>query len=300
MNPNRFSVYMRSVDASYLEEAQRTVPDKKRRIIKWLLPKVICLAILVIGLVVWRPWLDMQDAVTAEAVAEAGYELPKPDGVQNVAYSFVELEGQSESAAQIEFTVSTTAYTVRALHTNAPCNIEQMAAVSDPLSWTDGEFSFAVYSAEGNMSVLNWHDSSKGVQYALIAAGDKMELLDIGIDVFNEMGSSLAAAPEGAVSIVFDVFEDFGTVIRQTEFILDFDRFFFRAAELPDTDISGETVGGEVRSISIDGIDAQLSLGTDGTGKLIWTNASGTSCSLFMPKDAGEEKLLSVARTLIP
>ena len=295
---------MRSVDASYLEEAQSPIPNRKRRVIKWLLPKAVCFILLVIGLLIWKPWEDMQYAVTGEEIAAAGYVFEVPDGARNVSYSFAEPMDNGAQPAQMEFTVASSAYTVRALQTGTPCDLFDFPDAEYELTWTDGEYVFSFASANSHENWLCWSAVEEKVQYALYAAVDKADLLDIAADILDKQGQPLVAAPQDAVNVEFDVFEAEGLTIRQTEFILDFDQFVYRIAD-PVTasnipaDISGQGDFANIENVVINGCEARLSNDEDGAGKITWNDASsGCFCSLYMPDDASAQKLQQIAAAL--
>ncbi len=304
MKANRFHVYMRSVDASYLEEAQSPVPNRKGRVIKWLMPKAVCFILLVIGLLIWKPWEDMQYAVTGEEMAAAGYAFVEPEGARNISYSFAEPLDEGAQVAQLEFTVSTSAYTLRALQTDAPCDLFDFPDADYELTWADGEYSFSFASADSHENWLCWNAPEEKVQYALYAAVDKADLLDLAVDILDKQGHPLAAAPLDAVNVKFDVFEDMGLTVRQTEFILDFDQFVYRIADMLTfsailEDISGQGDFASIENVVINGADARLTYDEGGEGKITWIDAaSGCICSLYMPDDATAQKLQLMAETL--
>lgn len=295
---------MRSVDDSYLEEAQSPIPNRKRRVIKWLLPKAVCFILLVIGLLIWKPWEDMQYAVTGEEIAAAGYVFEVPDGARNISYSFAEPMDNGAQPAQMEFTVASSAYTVRALQTDAPCDLFDFPDAEYELTWTDGEYVFVFGSAGSHVNWLSCYCPERDMQYAFYATVDKADLMDVAADLLDRLNCPFARAPQDAVNVKFDVFEAEGLTIRQTEFILDFDQYVYRIAEpispiSSDTDITGEVDLTNITTTQINGSEARLSYDEDGAGKITWIDASsGCLCSLYMPDDASAQKLQQIAAAL--
>lgn len=305
MNRTRFTLYMRAVDDSFLEEAQRSLPNRKQRVLRWLLPKVVCLCLLLIGLFIWQPWKDMENAVTKEDMTAQGYFFEAPDGADNVAYSFAALENDvSVQVAQMEFTRSNAAYTCRALHREKPCNITGLNADEDTFKWNSRDYQMQLCVLENNLAWISWYSAGDHVQYSLSAQDGKAALLDTAVSLLREMDHNMALAPEAAVNVKFDVFTENGLTVTETGFISDFVQYTYRTAATdatssPAADISGMGDYAVKAETQIQHCDAYLSYEEGGAGKIIWFDAVlGQLHSLYMDDDASEEALLQMAQVL--
>ena len=292
---DKFQTLMNAIDDDLLEEAM--TPVKRRKSIPWIGTAIAACLVLVIGIATVA---GRSPTVTAEQLAEMGYEMKLPNTAQRVRYKVVSLAEQK--AAQASFVIQGNRYIYQTVKTQEKQQLSD--STSQVLSWDAGKLDLQLLSSPSATSV-SWYLPNEQAQCYLTAHADSREVLTTASKILKATGLDVTVAPDHAENVTYNAFRMDGLTIAETTFQIDGITYAYRMAgtrELMENfaDISGmadpfdHVAAGEVYWCR-----AKVIFNEGEQGKILWFDlVPGILYSMTMDTGASEEALLEMANSL--
>ena len=292
---DKFHILMNAVDDDLLEEAM--TPVKRRRPMPWVGAAIAACLVLVIGLTQFAGHVP---PVTADQLAEMGYEIKLPQKAEKIRYEIVSLAEQK--AAQASFVIQGTKYIYQTVKTQEQLQLSD--GKDQVLSWDAGMLDIQLLSFPSTTSV-SWYLESEQTQCYLTAHADTRKVLTTASQILRATGLNVTVAPDDAENVTYNAFRLDGLTVAETTFQIDGITYAYRMAgtgELPQhiTDISGlDGSFDQVAAGNIYWCRAKVMFNEGGQGKVLWFDlVPGILYSMTMDSGASEEALLDIANSL--
>ena len=292
---DKFQTLMHAIDDDLLEEAM--TPVKRRKSIPWIGTAIAACLVLVIGIATVA---GRSPAVTAEQLAEMGYEMKLPNTAQRVRYKVVSLAEQK--AAQASFVIQGNRYIYQTVKTQEKQQLSD--STSQVLSWDAGKLDLQLLSSPSATSV-SWYLPNEQTQCYLTAHADSREVLTTASKILKATGLDVTVAPDHAENVTYNAFRMDGLTIAETTFQIDGITYAYRMAgtrELMENfaDISGmDDPFDHVAAGEVYWCRAKVIFNEGEQGKILWFDlVPGILYSMTMDTGASEEALLEMANSL--
>ena len=292
---DKFQTLMNAIDDDLLEEAM--TPVKRRKSIPWIGTAIAACLVLVIGIATVA---GRSPAVTAEQLAEMGYEMKLPNTAQRVRYKVVSLAEQK--AAQASFVIQGNRYIYQTVKTQEKQQLSD--STSHVLSWDAGKLDLQLLSSPSATSV-SWYLPNEQTQCYLTAHADSREVLTTASKILKATGLDVTVAPDHAENVTYNAFRMDGLTIAETTFQIDGITYAYRMAgtrELMENfaDISGmDDPFDHVAAGEVYWCRAKVIFNEGEQGKILWFDlVPGILYSMTMDTGASEEALLEMANSL--
>ena len=292
---DKFQTLMHAIDDDLLEEAM--TPVKRRKSIPWIGTAIAACLVLVIGIATVA---GRTPPVTAEQLAEMGYEMKLPNTAQRVRYKVVSLAEQK--AAQASFVIQGNRYIYQTVKTQEKQQLSD--STSQVLSWDAGKLDLQLLSSPSSTSV-SWYLPNEQTQCYLTAHADSREVLTTASKILKATGLDVTVAPDHAENVTYNAFRMDGLTIAETTFQIDGITYAYRMAgtrELMENfaDISGmDNPFDHVAAGEVYWCRAKVIFNEGEQGKILWFDlVPGILYSMTMDTDASEEALLEMANSL--
>lgn len=292
---DKFQTLMNAIDDDLLEEAM--TPVKRRKSIPWIGTAIAACLVLVIGIATVA---GRSPAVTAEQLAEMGYEMKLPNTAQRVRYKVVSLAEQK--AAQASFVIQGNRYIYQTVKTQEKQQLSD--STSQVLSWDAGKLDLQLLSSPSATSV-SWYLPNEQTQCYLTAHADSREVLTTASKILKATGLDVTVAPDHAENVTYNAFRMDGLTIAETTFQIDGITYAYRMAgtrELMENfaDISGmDDPFDHVAAGEVYWCRAKVIFNEGEQGKILWFDlVPGILYSMTMDTGASEEALLEMANSL--